>query len=112
MTSSTTNKFSPEVRDRAVRMVLEHEVEHPSGSVAVLRRRLGGVDAADGRWCTLPVQGKMIPNSSGYEMTGLRRTESGRLAANIKFSTATPMAASVCWAAKPRARNRGPISVS
>ena len=25
MTSKTTNKFSPEVRTRAVRMVLEHE---------------------------------------------------------------------------------------
>jgi transposase len=30
MTSQTTNKFSPEVRERAVRMVLEHECEHPS----------------------------------------------------------------------------------
>ena len=30
MTSKTTNKFSPEVRARAVRMVSEHEAEHPS----------------------------------------------------------------------------------
>ncbi len=30
MTSKTTNKFSPEVRARAVRMVLEHEAEHAS----------------------------------------------------------------------------------
>ena len=30
MTSSTTNKFSPEVRDRAVRRVLEHEGEPAS----------------------------------------------------------------------------------
>ena len=30
MTSKTTNKFSPEVRVRAVRMVLDHEHEHPS----------------------------------------------------------------------------------
>ncbi|KAB2719958.1 hypothetical protein F9K75_02445 [Brucella intermedia] len=27
--SKTTNKFSPEVRDRAIHMVWEHEAEHP-----------------------------------------------------------------------------------
>jgi transposase len=30
MTSKTTNKFSPEVRARAVRMVFDHEHEHTS----------------------------------------------------------------------------------
>ena len=30
MTNKTTNKFSPEVRARAVRMVLDHEVVHSS----------------------------------------------------------------------------------
>jgi hypothetical protein len=30
MTSKTTNKFSPEVCERAVRMVPEHEAQHPS----------------------------------------------------------------------------------
>ena len=35
MTSKTTNKFSPEVRERAVRMVLEHGGDHASQWAAI-----------------------------------------------------------------------------
>ncbi|WEK02682.1 MAG: hypothetical protein P0Y59_14305 [Candidatus Sphingomonas phytovorans] len=34
--SKTTNKFAPEVRERAVRMVVDHERDYPSRWAAVV----------------------------------------------------------------------------
>lgn len=49
MTGKTTNKFSPEVRSRAVRMVLDHEPQHPSPWATIIsiaaKIRLHGADA-------------------------------------------------------------------
>ena len=43
MTSKTTNKFSPEVRARAVRMVLDDEKDHASrwGAVVSIAEKIG-----------------------------------------------------------------------
>ena len=62
------------------------------------------------RWCTCRKAGDLASVLSRYPMTRRRRTDFGRPAASIRLRTATPMAASVCCAAKPRARSRGPIS--
>lgn len=52
MTNKTTNKFSPEVRIRAVRMVLDHESEHRSRWAAVtsIADKIGCVPQTLNEW--------------------------------------------------------------
>jgi transposase len=45
MTNKTTNKFAPEVRERAVRMVFDHERDYPSrwATVVSIAEKIGRV---------------------------------------------------------------------
>jgi hypothetical protein len=59
----------------------------------------------------LPDGGRDAPSPARHVIARGRRTDLRCPAASIRFRTATPIALSFCRAAKPRARNRGPISV-
>ena len=52
MTNKTTNKFSPEVRARAVRMVLDHEADHRSrwSAVTSIADKIGCVPQTLNEW--------------------------------------------------------------
>ena len=52
MTSKTTNKFAPEVRERAVRMVFDHERYHPPrwATVVSIVDRIGRVPQTLHEW--------------------------------------------------------------
>ena len=51
--SATRNKFSPEFRDRAVRMVEEHRGDHPSewAAMSSIAAKVGCTTETLRRWC-------------------------------------------------------------
>lgn len=77
--SKTTNKFSPEVRQRAIRMVLDHEAEHPSrwAAVSSIAAKIGCSPATLHEWVkkTESDSGKRagLPSDAVEKMKALER---------------------------------------
>jgi transposase-like protein len=76
MTSKTANKFSAEVRCRAVRMVLDHEQEHPSrwATIVSIAGKIGCTPQTLNDWV------KKAERDNGHK-PGLTSDMAGRLKA-------------------------------
>ena len=74
--SKTTNKFSPEVRERAVRMVREHQGEYPSqwAAISSISAKIGCTAQTLSNWV------RQAERDAG-ERTGLTSEERARLKA-------------------------------
>src|SRR3954470_20096565 len=96
MTSKTTNKFSAEVRARAVRMVLDHAGEHPSRWAAVtsIAAKIGCTPQTLHDWVRKAEidsgQRAGVPTDTAEKLKALERENRGLRQANGILRKASP----------------------